>query len=266
MATNPATSTEYIQHHLKHWRLNLQDFTWNNDNGGFWTLHVDTLLFSLTLGLIFLALFRLVAVRMTAGKPGKLQNAVEMVFMFVQKQVLDNFHCRDRFVGALSLTIFIWVFLMNFMDLIPVDLLPVLFQQMGVDYLRVVPSADLNLTFGLSLGVFCLIIFYNLRFKSAKVLLKECFAHPFPWFLFPVNFLFKCVEELAKPLSLALRLFGNLYAGELIFILIALTPMYMQWLLGGVWLGFHLFVITLQAFIFMILTIVYLSMAKMEQH
>lgn len=266
MAGDQLTSTEYIQHHLHHWNYDLKQGAWNVKTEGFWTLHIDTLLVSLTLGLVFFFIFRWVARRVTEGKPGRLQNAIEMVFTFVQKQVVDNFKCRDRFVSALALTIFAWVFLMNFMDLIPVDLLPELFKSAGVPYFRAVPTADLNLTFGLSIGVFLLIIIYNIKHKSLKTLISESFAHPFPWYLFPVNFLFKVVEELAKPLSLALRLFGNLYAGELIFILIALTPFYMQWLLGGVWLGFHLFVITLQAFIFMILTIVYLSMAKMEQH
>ncbi len=256
LENTPLTPPAYITHHLHHWTYP------SEKNAGFWQVHIDTLLMSFILGLLFFLICRMVAKRATSGVPGRLQNTIEIIYEFINTQVKENFHCEDRLVSSMALTVFMWVFFMNFMDLVPVDLLPQIGKLFGIDYLRVVPTADLNMTFGLSLTVFLWIIIYNVRFKSAKTLIHECFCHPFPWYLFPVNFLFKMVEELAKPVSLSLRLFGNMYAGELIFILIAITPMSMQWLLGGVWLAFHVFIITLQAFIFMILTIVYLSMAK----
>ncbi|MGH8551330.1 MAG: F0F1 ATP synthase subunit A [Methylococcales bacterium] len=248
-------ATGYIVHHL----------TPLSAGEGFWTLHLDTLFFSISVGAFFLFWFYKVACNATSGVPGGLQNFVEMIVEFVDTQVKDSFHGRSKLIAPLALTIFIWVFLMNFMDLFPVDLLPMLGSVMGIGYLRVVPSADLNATFAMSISVFILVIVYSVKIKGVIGFSKELLFQPFgPWLL-PFNLLLKIVEELAKPISLGLRLFGNLYAGELIFILIALLPWWIQPLLSFPWALFHIFIITLQAFLFMVLTIVYLSLAH-EDH
>lgn len=249
------SATDYILHHLTYLKV----------GEGFWAVHLDTLFFSVVLGAIFALGFRAAAKRATSGMPGPWQTAVEMVFEFVDNSVRETFHGRDPLVAPLALTIFCWVFLMNFMDLIPVDLLPWLASLMGIEYLRVVPSNDMNATFALSISVLLLTIWYGIKGKGLGGYGKEFVTHPFgPW-VFPFNILLNFVEMLAKPISLSLRLFGNMYAGELIFILIALLPFYAQWLLGAPWAIFHILVITLQAFIFMMLTIVYLTLAY-EQH
>lgn len=249
------TVSEYINHHLTNLHV----------GEGFWTLHLDTLVVSWVLGSIFLFSFWFAAKRATSGVPGGFQNLVEMILEFVDKQVKETFHGKNDLIAPLALTIFVWVFLMNFMDLLPVDLLPFLGSQVGLSHLKVVPTTDPNLTLGLSITVFLLTIYYSIKVKGFGGLGKEIFCKPFgPWF-FPFNIILRLVDELAKPLSLGLRLFGNLYAGELIFILIALLPWYMQWPLGVVWTLFHILIITLQAFIFMMLTIVYLSLAH-EDH
>ena len=252
-AGNP---TEYIVHHLTNLAV----------GQGFWTFHLDTLFFSVVLGLTFFFLFRRVAVRATAGVPGGLQNFVEIMVEFADRQVKDTFHGKSELIAPLALTIFCWVFLWNLMDLVPVDLLPLVSSWFGVPYLRVVPSTDLNATFGLSLTVLLLIVFYSLKVKGPVGYAKEFLTHPFGPYLFPANLLLNIVEMIAKPLSLSLRLFGNLYAGEMIFILIALLPWWIQPALSLPWAIFHILVITLQAFIFMMLTIVYLSMAHEESH
>ncbi len=257
--TSP-TSSEYIQHHLQNLSINLSE-----SGHGFWTIHLDTLIISSLLGLLFLFVFRLGARKATAGVPGRMQNLAELLVEFVDNQVKSSFHGRSALVAPLALTIFIWVFLMNLMDLFPVDLLPRLAGLAGVEHLRVVPTADPNLTFALSLSVFLLILFYTFKIKGLRGGIKEFTCVPFGIKLLPVNLILKLVEELAKPLSLALRLFGNLYAGELVFILIALLPWWIQWSLGGVWAIFHILIIVLQAFIFMTLTVVYLSLAH-ESH
>lgn len=263
--TAELTSSEYIQHHLHHLVLNLKTFTLD-DAGGFWSLNLDTLGFSLFLGGIFLFIFRFAAKRATSGVPSRLQNAVEVMVEFVDTQVKDCFHGRNALICPLALTIFMWVFLMNFMDLLPVDLLPRLFGYAGIEHLRVVPTTDLNLTFALSISVFFLVLYYSIKIKGVKGFVKELTLQPFNhWAFIPANFVLEGVGLIAKPISLALRLFGNLYAGELIFILIALLPWYLQWPLGGAWAIFHILIITLQAFIFMVLTIVYISLAH-EDH
>jgi F-type H+-transporting ATPase subunit a len=262
-SSEPLSTTAYIQHHLQNLTLDTQ--TWTLGNGGFWTLNLDTLFFSIVTGFLFLGLFRWVASYATSGVPGRLQNFVEVIVEFVRQQVKDSFHGKSALIAPLALTIFVWVFLMNFMDLLPVDLLPRLASLFGVHYLRVVPTTDPNLTFGLSLSVFALIIFYSIKIKGLKGYGRELFTTPFGAWLMPLNVIFNLLELLARPISLALRLFGNLYAGELIFILIALLPWWIQWSLGGVWAIFHILIITLQAFIFMMLTIVYLSLAH-ESH
>ncbi|GAB4357332.1 MAG: F0F1 ATP synthase subunit A [Methylohalobius sp. ZOD2] len=245
------SATEYIVHHLTPLKA----------GDGFWTLHLDTLFFSAVLGLVFVLTFKYAAERAVSGVPGPIQNFAEMLVEFVDTQVKDTFHGRNELIAPMALTIFCWVFLMNLMDLIPVDLLPTIAALEGTPYLRVVPSTDLNATFAMSVSVFCLIIFYSFKVKGPLEFTKEILLQPFGIWFMPFNVLLRVVEEVAKPVSLALRLFGNMYAGELIFILIALMPWYIQPLLSFPWAVFHILIITLQAFIFMVLTIVYLSMA-----
>lgn len=268
MAEAGHSPAEYVTHHLKHWA--------SGSDGAFITLdawHIDTLLFSTLLGFLFLTVFRIAAVRATAGVPGKLQNFVEVLVEFVDNAVKDGFHGSRSFLAPLALTIFVWVFLWNCMDLLPVDLIPHLWawghELTGHDpthaYIRVVPSADMSATFALSLSVFVLILIYSFKGKGAGGFAKEFLTHPFGAKMFPANVVLNTVELLAKPMSLALRLFGNLYAGELIFILIALLPWWAQVIPGLGWAIFHILVVTLQAFIFMTLTIVYISMAY-EHH
>lgn len=260
-----ANSQEYIQHHLQFWDFDLK--TWHFGNGGgFWTLHLDTLIFSNLIGVIFLGLFYLGVRKATSGVPGFVQNGVELLVEFVDKQVKDSFNGQSKLIGPLALTIFVWVLLMNTMDLIPIDLGSSLGRLLGIHNIRVVATADLNLTAAMALTVFILCIFYMCREKGWRGLVRELCFHPFHtrW-LIPVNIVLRLVEECAKPVSLSLRLFGNLYAGELIFILIAaLLPWWAQWLVGLGWTIFHILVIVLQAFIFMMLTIVYLSLAHQE--
>lgn len=268
------SSTDYIQHHLKYLTVSLFP------QGGFWTLHLDTLFFSVLMGVIVLALMYIAARRVTVGVPGRLQNFAELLIDFADAQVKDSFHGHNPLLGPLALTIFLWVFMMNFMDILPVDILPLFAHVLGFSHLKVVPTNDLNMTFAMSLSVFFLIIFYSIKIKGAKTFIKELTLQPFDHPIFiPFNFILESVSLLAKPVSLALRLFGNLYAGELIFILIALLTLQTQgipsiteaglgvtqFLLAFVWSVFHILVITLQAFIFMVLTIVYLSMAH-EDH
>lgn len=250
-------SADYIQHHLQH-------LEWKTEFG---TFNADTMIMSWIIGVVFLAVFYFSAKRTTSGVPGPVQNFVEFVYEFVQTQVKDSFHGRSALIAPLALTIFMWIFLMNFMDLLPIDLIPGAVQSsFGITYFKIVPTTDPNLTLGMSLSVFLLIIFYSIKIKGLKGFFKELTCEPFGPMFFPVNLILKTVEELAKPISLGLRLFGNLYAGELIFILIALLAWPVQWLLGGPWAIFHILVITIQAFIFMMLTIVYLSLASEEHH
>lgn len=275
-ATGELTSSQYIQHHMQNLVLGVQD--WSIGHGdGFWVLHLDTVLISIALGVLFLGFFRYVAVRAVSGTPGRAQNFIEMLIEFVDSQVKEVFHGSSRLVAPLALTIFVWVFLMNLMDLIPVDLLPHVAGKMGVEHLRVVPTTDPNTTFALALSVFLMILYFNLTAKGVGGWLKEMASQPFGWWLMPFNVVLRLVEDVAKPVSLSLRLFGNLYAAELIFILIAMLPwwhhgvvvggltMLGQITVGFIWAIFHILVIPLQAFIFMMLSIVYLNMAN-EAH
>ena len=259
------TTAQYIEHHLTHLTYNVKTGQWLDD-GSFWVLNVDSLVMAWIVGFAFLFLFRYVAVRVTTGIPGKLQNFVESMLDFTSGLVKESFHGECALIAPLALTIFCWVFLMNFMDLVPVDLIPRLLNLLGVEHFKIVPTADPNMTFGISLGVFLLIVYYNFKIKGPIGVLKEMLTFPFgPW-LFPINIMFRIVEELVKPFSLALRLFGNMFAGELIFILVAsMLPWWAQWIPAGFWAIFHILIITIQAFIMMMLTIVYLTMAH-EQH
>jgi len=292
MAGDSLTTTEYIQHHLSNLTYGelpagtvrydgttLSENTWTMAHGaeeaaamGFNAFHVDSLAWSLGLGLIFCWLFSSVAKKASSDVPGKLQNFIEMIVEFVDGNVKDMFHGRNALVAPLALTIFVWVFFMNLMDLIPVDLVPWLLTFVGVGYQKIVPSTDPNITLGMALGVFALMLYYSIKIKGLGGFVKELTLHPFNhWAFIPVNLFMELVGLLAKPFSLGLRLFGNMYAGEMIFILIAV--MYSAGLFFGVfggllqigWAIFHILIITLQAFIFMVLTVVYLSMAH-EDH
>ncbi|ALM92531.1 MULTISPECIES: F0F1 ATP synthase subunit A [Alteromonas] len=268
------TTSEYIKHHLTNATMCSTDngiaFNKACSDAGFWAWHVDTLAWSIGLGILFLVVFRSVASKATTGVPGKMQAFVELVIEFVDDNVKSTFHGRSALIAPLALTIFVWVLLMNLMDLVPVDLIPwvaglVGQHAFGMDphdvYMKAVPTTDLNLTFALASGVFILILFYSIKMKGISGFAKELTMQPFghPVFI-PVNFILESVTLLARPLSLALRLFGNLYASELIFILIA-TIGYFQLPLHFMWAVFHILVLPLQAFIFMMLTIVYLSLA-----
>ncbi len=273
MAFENPTASEYIQHHLTNLTFGYHPVNgWSFAHGGkeatemgFMAIHVDTVGWALLLGVLFCWLFYAGAKRATSGVPSGVLNLVEMVVEFVDSAVRETFHGKSRLVAPLALTIFGWIFIMNSVKLLPIDLMPRLFYLGGVEYMKIVPTTDLNATLGMSLGVFLLIIFYSFKIKGAGGFIGELTLQPFGKWLMPFNFLLEGVGLLAKPISLALRLFGNMYAGELIFILIALLPFYLQWVLSVPWAIFHIFVITLQAFIFMMLTIVYLSMAH-EHH
>jgi F-type H+-transporting ATPase subunit a len=289
MATEEAGSadmTGYIQHHLQHMQLSVGD-------GAFMKINLDTLAFTLLAALVFMALFVRVARRSTAGVPGKLQCAIEMVVLFVDGLVKETFHGKSKLVAPLLVTIFCLVFLMNFMDLLPIDLLPWAwangFAAVGNDphhaYLRVVPTADLNTTLGMALTVFLLIQYVGISNKGVGKFFGEFLTAPFhaegivgKILLVLPNLLLRLIEEAVRPVSLSLRLFGNMYAGELIFILIAVMTLGAslgdfstwplgigQFIAGFGWTAFHILIITLQAFIFMVLSLVYLSMAA-ESH
>ncbi len=278
-AAGEKTSAEYIQHHLTHLQVCKDDsgaWVWNHCSGNFFAVNVDSMVVALVLALFLGWLFRRVAVNATAGRPGRMQAFIELVVDFVDGSVRSTFNGKSSLIAPLALTIVTWVFMMNLMDLIPVDWLPLAFESTGTaEYLRVVPTADVNVTFGMSLSVFALILFYSFQKKGVGGFAAELTMSPLnpralgvPVVLWPLvmafNFLLESVALLAKPLSLALRLFGNMYAGELMFILIALIGIYQLPLHFG-WAVFHILIITLQAYIFMMLTIVYLSQAH-EHH
>lgn len=273
MASENPTASEYIQHHLQNLTFGQHpDGSWGIAHGakeaadmGFWAIHLDTMAFSIGLGVLFLWLFRKAAKKVSVDTPTGLQNFVELMVEFVDGSVKETFHGKNNVIAPLALTIFVWVFLMNTMDLVPVDFLPTIAMWLGIPYFKVVPTTDLNATLGMSLSVFVLIIYYSIKAKGVGGFVGELTLQPFGKWMIPFNLLLEGVGLLAKPVSLALRLFGNLYAGELIFILIAILPWGLQWALSVPWAIFHILVIVLQAFIFMMLTIVYLSMAH-EHH
>jgi F-type H+-transporting ATPase subunit a len=272
------SQTEYIQHHLHH-------LQWSIGDSKFMTVNIDSVFFLLLMSALFIGFFLYVSRRATAGVPGKLQCALEMVVTGIDGLVRETFHGESKYIAPLAVTIFCLVFLMNFMDMVPVDLLPWAAHHAGINYLRVVPTADLNTTLGMGFGVFLLIHFFGIKHKGIGLFIKEAFTAPFHAegklgivLLAPANLLLRLIEEMVRPISLGLRLFGNMYAGELIFILIAVMTlgstldalstyvmMPVQLFAGFVWTAFHVLVITLQAFIFMMLTVVYLSMAA-EKH
>jgi F-type H+-transporting ATPase subunit a len=285
MAAEEVTLSSHIQHHLTNAKMCSTDaglaFNKACADSGFWTWHIDTLAWSIGLGLIFLWIFRSAAKKATTGVPSKFQCFIEMIVEFVGDNVRDTYHGKSALIAPLALTIFVWVFLMNLMDLIPVDFLPALAgfigeSAFGVDshdvYMKIVPTTDINMTAALAIGVFLLMIGYSIKIKGIGGFIAELTLHPFSTknklgmvFLIPCNLLLETIALVAKPFSLALRLFGNLYAGELIFILIGAVGL-MQLPLHFIWAVFHILVIVLQAFVFMMLTVVYLSMASSENH
>jgi F-type H+-transporting ATPase subunit a len=271
----------YIQHHITNWCLGCDPKTHEPANViDFSVIFLDTLLFSILLAGLLMWVAWKVGQNLSMDKPGGIQNFLEAILEFTHQTIRDIFPRTNRIVGPLAFTIFVWVFMLNFMDLIPVDLLPWLAQWIGSTffgadphdvYLRVVPTANLDTTFALALTVFGLIIFYNIKIKGPVGYAKMFLTHPFGIYLAPVNVIMTAVEELAKPLSLGLRLFGNLFAGELLFVLIALLSfawfvLPVQVALGFAWSVYHVLIITIQAFIFGLLTIVYLALASEEQH
>ncbi|MBI3561097.1 MAG: F0F1 ATP synthase subunit A [Gammaproteobacteria bacterium] len=291
MSSEQISSAQYITHHLTNWTYGqFPDGHWGFAQDGtqamsmgFWAIHVDTMFWSISLGVIFLVLFRKAAKHATAGVPGGLQNFVEWVCEFVNTNVRGSFTAKNDMVAPMALTIFIWVFMMNFMDLLPVDWLPLAAGALGEHvfgvephhvYFKVVPSTDPNTTFGMSIAVFLLMMYYSVKVKGAAGFVGELTLHPFSSknpalqiVFIPINFVLEFVSLIAKPLSLSLRLYGNMYAGEMIFILIALMygGGWAMGVFGGFlqlgWAIFHILIITLQAFIFMTLAIVYMDMA-----
>ncbi|MDH4125463.1 MAG: F0F1 ATP synthase subunit A [Gammaproteobacteria bacterium] len=272
------TSSGYIEHHLQNLQVCKDDagaWVWNHCAGNPMTINVDSMFWSVLLGLIFVLLFHGAARKTSTEKPSKFQAFVEIVVDFVDGAVKDTFHGKSSLIAPLGLTIFVWVFLMNLMDLVPVDWIPMAAGAAGVPYMKVVPTTDVNVTFGMSIAVFVLIIFYTIKNKGVLGFIGELTLHPIAPplkgpgliaapFIIAFNFILESVALLAKPVSLSLRLFGNMFAGELIFILIALLGIYQLPLHFG-WAVFHVLIVTLQAFIFMMLTIVYLSLAS-ESH
>jgi F-type H+-transporting ATPase subunit a len=287
MSTETLTSSEYIKHHLQNLTFGkLPDGTWGLAHSaeqakemGFWAVNVDTLGFSLVLGLLFLWLFRKAAAKANAGVPTGVQNFAEWIIEFIDSSVRGSFTSQNNMVAPLALTIFAWILLMNVMDLVPIDYLPFIAHHTGIPFMRVVPTTDPNATFGMSIAVFLLVIFYSVKMKGLGGFIGELTLQPFGKFGLPANIFLEGVNLVAKPVSLALRLFGNMYAGEMIFILIALMGgawatasignavlFSSQILLSLGWGIFHILIVTLQAFIFMTLTIVYLDMAHQEHH
>ncbi len=274
----PQTSGEYISHHLQNLQVcknETGEWVWNQCAGNFWTINVDSMFWSVFLGLVFVWIFGSVARKVSAEKPGKMQAFVEIVVDFVDTSVKETFHGTSRLIAPLGLTIFVWVFFMNLMDLIPVDWIPMAASAAGIPYMKVVPTTDVNITFGMSITVFVLIIVYTTKYKGPLGLVKDLTLHPIEPptkglgliaapIVIAFNFILESVALLAKPVSLSLRLFGNMFAGELIFILIAILGIWQLPLHFG-WAVFHVLIVTLQAFIFMMLTIVYLSLAS-ESH
>jgi len=287
MSSEAHTSAEYIKHHLQNLTYGqLPDGSWGVAHTaaeakemGFWALNLDTFIMSLLLGAAFMFMFRSVAKSITAGTPSGIQNFCEWALEFIDNSVRGSFSGKNSMVGPLALTIFFWVFTMNLMDLLPIDYIPLLMKELGVPFFKVVPSTDPNATFGMAIGVFLLVVYYSVKMKGLGGFVGELTLQPFGKWGMPVNLLLEGVNLIAKPISLALRLFGNMYAGEMIFILIAL--------MGGAWAGltmgssilygsqillslgwaiFHILIVTLQAFIFMTLTVVYMDMAHQEHH
>lgn len=298
------TVNSYIQHHLTNltygklpydsevWHCNKETHTWDMPtivpadtwtfahgatqaaDMGFWAFNVDSIGWSVFLGALFLGIFKW-AIPKNTDTPSGLQNFVEMCIEFVDDNVQSLFgSTNNKLIAPLALTVFVWILFMNLMDLVPVDFIPEFAKSLGIEYFKVVPTTDPNITLGMAFAIFILTIYYSLKIKGTKAFIAELTLHPFGKWLIPVNFVLEMVNFIAKPISLGLRLFGNLYAGEMIFILIALMLFFNSVLIGMlgmglhlVWALFHILIVALQAFIFMALTIAYLAMAhETEEH
>ena len=287
------TTESYISHHLTNLKCGKTDVGWTCDpyaEMGFWSFHVDSLLWSVILGFVFLFVFKKAIPKQGSENvaPKGLQNFAEMCIEFVEDNVQSMFgSIKNTLVAPLALTVFVWILLMNLMDLVPVDFIPVLAGHIAAAvtdvswikepddlYFKVVPTTDPNITLGMAFAVFILTIYYSITVKGIKAFVAELTLHPFGKYLIPVNFVLEMINFIAKPISLGLRLFGNLYAGEMIFILIALMLFFSSIWVGMlgfalhlVWALFHVLIVALQAFIFMALTIAYLAMAhETEEH
>ncbi|HLT64142.1 MAG TPA: F0F1 ATP synthase subunit A [Pseudohongiella sp.] len=270
------TATDYVRHHLGFLKFGQKpDGSWGIAHSpeeaaemGFWAIHLDSMIMSLLLGFIFMGLFYFVSRKATSGVPGGLQNFCEMIVEMVQTNIKQSFFAKNDLIGPLALTIFCWIFMMNLMDLVPVDWIPVFAQTVAGDshlYFKAVPTTDLNITLGFAISVFFLIIFYSIKIKGLGGFLGEFAFHPFGKWALPFNLILELPGFLAKPVSLALRLYGNMFAGEVIFLVIALIG-YFQLPLHFAWAVFHILIITLQAYLFMMLTIVYLNQAHTVPH
>ena len=270
------SGTEYVSHHLGFLTFGKLDGHWGFAHSaeeaaamGFWALNVDTMLISFVLALGFMGFYYFISKKMTSGVPGLAQNIVEMIVEFVIDSVDGAFHAKNKFIAPLALTVFSWVFLMNAMDLVPVDWIPLSAQLIAGDshlYFKAVPTTDINITLGFATTVFLMVIYYSLKVKGPMGFANDFIMHPFPkWYLAPLNLLLELPGFFAKPVSLALRLYGNMFAGEVIFLVIALLGWY-QLPLHFAWAVFHILVITLQAYLFMMLTIVYLNQAHSVDH
>jgi len=261
MAGEAETPTSYIQHHLHNLTFHIQE-------GGFWAIHVDTFVTAVLMGLVMVFAFWLGTRKATAGVPGKWQAFVEICLEFVDRQAKDTYHGHSKLVTPIAITLFFWILLMNLIKMIPADFIAIPLHAVGVPYWKPVPTADVNATLGMSISVFFLMLFFALRAKGLGGFTNEFLTAPFGKWMLPFNLILNTVEWLSKPISLAMRLFGNMFGGEIVFLLI--------WVLGGAgllgamaggvfglgWMLFHLLVIPLQAFIFMMLSIVYLSLSE----
>lgn len=261
MAGEAETPTSYIQHHLHNLTFHIQE-------GGFWAIHVDTIVTAVLMGLVMVVAFWLGTRNATSGVPGKWQAFVEICLEFVDRQAKDTYHGHSKLVTPIAITIFFWILLMNLIKMIPADFIAIPLGWAGIPYWKPVPTADVNATLGMSISVFFLMLFFSLRSKGLGGFTKEFLTAPFGKWMLPFNLILNIVEWLSKPISLAMRLFGNMFGGEIVFLLI--------WVLGGAgllgavaggafglgWMLFHLLVIPLQAFIFMMLSIVYLSLSE----
>jgi len=285
MAGDSLTQTEYIKHHLTNLTYGQHpDGSWGMADSaveakemGFMAIHVDTMFWSISLGVLFLFFFHKVAKSISADTPSGLQNFVEWIIELIDESVRGSFTAKNDMVAPMALTLFIWILLMNVMDLVPIDWIPSLAQAMGIHFMRVVPSTDPNATFGMSLAIFAITLFYSFKMKGVGGFAAELTMQPFQSdnivvkiLFLPVNLFLEAVQLFSKPVSLSLRLFGNMYAGEMLFILIALLfgGNFVLAIFGGVlqwaWAVFHVLIVLLQAFIFMTLAIVYMDMAHSE--
>ncbi|MGD8808665.1 MAG: F0F1 ATP synthase subunit A [Gammaproteobacteria bacterium] len=274
------SASEYIDHHLQNLQVCRHDgaWVWNDCTGNFFAINVDSMFWSIVCGVVFIWLFRSAAKRATTATPGRFQAFIEMIIVFINDSVKDVFTSgrKNSLIAPLSLTLFVWIVLMNTMDLVPVDWIPTVASVAGIPYQKVVPTTDINVTFGLSIAVFILTIYYSIVIKGPIGFVKELTFHPIAPptkgvaiiaapLMIAFNFLLESVALLARPVSHSLRLFGNLFAGELIFILIALTGIW-QLPMHFLWAVFHILIVLIQAFVFMMLTIVYLNGAHETSH